>query len=226
MVVVCLLECYGGLVLGVLLQVLQHGGGEALRCSVSRHCLRWVQWSAVFCKTEHWNVRAVCRFAVTHFSERTEDVQSVTERLLSHRASSSTQCIPSQPLQTPPCGTHGGWESILSGDEGGVFFYSLCTQHLPVVMLSFKAPCALVRWSRVGGDERRPYCQAMGGRREVGGGDGALQKKRRWRLAKKVKREVPVPKYAADMYSWCWYLQTSLACWIHKFNICPSCHTR
>ena len=25
----------GGLVLGVLLQVLQHGGGEALRCSVS-----------------------------------------------------------------------------------------------------------------------------------------------------------------------------------------------
>ena len=35
MVVVCLLECYGGLVLGVLLQVLQHGGGEALCCSVS-----------------------------------------------------------------------------------------------------------------------------------------------------------------------------------------------
>ena len=35
MVAVCLLMCYGGLVLGVLLQVLQHGGGEALRCSVS-----------------------------------------------------------------------------------------------------------------------------------------------------------------------------------------------
>ena len=40
MVAVCLLVCYGGLVLGVLLQVLQHVGGEALRCSVSRHCLR------------------------------------------------------------------------------------------------------------------------------------------------------------------------------------------
>ena len=220
MVAVCLLVCLVDWSLGFSSRFCNTVEEKHCAAVSLRHCLRWVQWSAVFCKTEHRNVRAVFSFAVTHFSERTEDVQSVTERLLSHRAPPPPLSVFHASLCKPLHVAHMGVGRAYCQVMRGVFFYSTSSRGDAVIQSTVCSgavkPCRR-RWEET--------ILSSDGRKKGGGG-------RWWSLAKKAAMETckKGKEGGAGAKICCWYVQLMLIStdepglldsWIQYMSVMP-----